>query len=185
MANQEQKRQMRWEILCILLLSLIFTGVAYVNYRPITGPEGALFIGKLEKVRNVSGVPGYLALTGFGDADNLRISRTEETLLLLDDPASLGKEYTIRAEKRDGSGRSNIPEIYYQVTSMKAKDGSFSFSWEDYAAIQAESLCWILPLAFGIVWVFGGFYLFIRYSEPPKRRYAQSNTRRRKYKRRK
>lgn len=180
MIKQKHDRQMHWEILYIFILSLLLTAVAYINYRPITGPTGALFIGTLEKVRSVAGAPGYLALRGFGDDDDLRLSRTSETLTLLDNPDALGKEYTIRAEKHVVT-RSNY-HVYYTVTSMEAADGSFAFTWEDYAAVQAAALWWELPLAFGVVWVIGGIYLFIQYAPPSKR---SRNPNKRKYKRRK
>lgn len=180
MTQQKPDRQLRQEVLCILVLSLLLTAVAYINYRPITGPTGALFIGKLEKVRSVAGAPGYLALRGFGDDDDLRLSRTAETLTLLDTPDALGKEYTIRAEKHVVT-RSNY-HVYYTVTSMEAADGSFAFTWEDYAAMQAAALWWELPLAFSVVWAIGGIYLYIQHTPPPKR-YRKPNHR--KYKRRK
>lgn len=182
MTKQKPDRQMRHEVLCILLLSLLLTAVAYINYRPVTGPTGALFIGKLDKVRSVAGAPGYLALRGFGDDDDLRLSRTAETLTLLDNPDALGKEYTIRAEKKNGNVRTSADDSYYQVTSMEATDGSFAFTWEDYAAVQSAALWWELPLAFGAVWVIGGIYLYIQHTPPPKR-YRKPNQR--KYKRRK
>ena len=154
------RRELCITLLAILGLSVGFTLVAYRSYRPITGPAGVPLSGELTRVQEVRSLPDYIVLHITGTDAPLHLDLTDKTRPLLEEPAMLGQSFTFRAERHFPA--KSVRNDYYVITEMTAADGSFAFTWEDRAAVQSAALRWELPLSFGLVWVCGGIYLWLR-----------------------
>ncbi|MBR3763697.1 MAG: hypothetical protein IKK57_03995 [Clostridia bacterium] len=154
------------ERLVLLVLNLVIAAfviaIAWVNNRPITGPVGEAFTITVQDVRK--GLEMHRIDAGM----NLpfRIWRDEETDRLLE-ADMVGRTFRVLAEKYNPAKGSD----YYRVIEMIALDGSFTYTWQDYAAGQAARLpgrmivlflFFVLYLAV-ICWG-TGFFRFSRFS---------------------
>ena len=142
-------------LLCVFLAVPVLA-VAWVNNRPIGGPMGKPYTITLHSIRK--GLEMHQI-----DADMehpFRIWRSDEVDQLLE-PEMQGRTFHVRAEIHRPSKRAP----YYRIIEMTAEDGSFTYTWEDYAASQSGRLpgrmiALVLILTFiiaVIIWGSGGF----------------------------
>lgn len=121
--------------LAILLLSVFLAALlmleAWFNNRPISGPYGEAFTITLQSIHE--GVSMHRINAGL--EHSFRIWRGEEADLLLQ-PDMQGRSFRVLAEKRYPSKSA----AYYRIIEMVTEDGTFAYTWEDYAAGQAERL---------------------------------------------
>lgn len=155
-----KKRVTPIERLGFLLLSgfiaVVILAVAWVNNRPITGPVGEPFTITMHDIRK--GLEMHRINAGMELP--FKIWRSDEVDQLLA-PEMQGRTFHVRAELH----RPSKGSPYYRIIEMTAEDGSFTYTWEDYAAGQAERLpgrmiLLLLILAFVIFvihWGSGGF----------------------------
>ena len=130
-----RRRTLQPDRLTPLLLSVFIAVailvVAWVNNRPISGPMGRPYTITLHAVSAGTEMHRIDA----GAAHPFRIWRSEEADLLLA-PEMQGRTFRVLAEECKPAKGSP----YYRVIEMIAEDGSFTYTWEDYAAGQAERL---------------------------------------------
>lgn len=142
-------------LLCVFLAVPVLA-VAWVNNRPISGPVGEPFTITMHSIRKGLEMHRIDA----GTELPFRIWRSDETDALLE-PDMQGRTFRVLAEKQ----RPAKGSPYYRIVEMIAEDGSFTYTWEDYAAGQAERLpgrMLLLLLIFALVilvihWGTGGF----------------------------
>ena len=143
-------------ILLSAFIAVVILTVAWVNNRPISGPMGKPYTITLHSIRK--GLEMHQI-----DADMehpFRIWRSDEVDQLLE-PEMQGRTFYVRAEIH----RPSKGAPYYRIIEMTAEDGSFTYTWEDYAASQAGRLPGrmiglVLILAFFIavfIWSTDGF----------------------------
>lgn len=118
-------------MLASLLLAALLLLATWASNRPISGPLGEPFTITLHAVSAGTEMHRIDA----GAAHPFRIWRSEETDLLLA-PEMHGRTFRVLAEECKPAKGSP----YYRVIEMIAEDGSFTYTWEDYAAGQAERL---------------------------------------------
>lgn len=118
-------------VLLTLLLAMPVLLMAWVNNRPITGPVGEPFTITVQAVRQ------GLETNSIDAGMDLRfhIWRDEETDRLLE-ADMVGRTFRVLAEKHNPAKGDD----YYRVVEMVSEDGSFTYTWEDYAASQAARL---------------------------------------------
>lgn len=130
-----KKRVTPTERLGFLLLSVfiavVILAVAWVNNRPISGPVGDPFTITMHDIRK--GLEMHRIDAGMELP--FKIWRSDEVDQLLE-PEMQGRTFHVRAEMR----RPSKGDRYYRIIEMTAEDGSFTYTWEDYAAGQAERL---------------------------------------------
>lgn len=118
-------------LLLSVFIAVVILAVAWVNNRPIGGPMGKPYTITLHSIRK--GLEMHQI-----DADMehpFRIWRSDEVNQLLE-PEMQGRTFHVRAELH----RPSKGAPYYRIIEMTAEDGSFTYTWEDYAAGQAERL---------------------------------------------
>lgn len=118
-------------LLLYLFLATLVMAAAWNNNRPISGPRGEAFTITVQSVRK--GLEMHYLHTG--TEPSFRIWRSEETDLLLE-PEMQGRTFRVFAELHKPAKGDD----YYCIIEMVAEDGSLTYTWEDYAASQAERL---------------------------------------------
>ena len=148
--------------LAILLVYLCFSALvmaaAWHNNRPITGPVGESFTITLQSINE--GVEMHSIDAGM--EDSFRIWKGEIADQLLQ-PEMQGRTFRVLAERR----KPAKSDAYYRIIEMTAEDGTFTYTWEDYAAGQAERLpgrmiVLALVLALAIFVIFCSTDIFFR-----------------------
>lgn len=118
-------------LLLSVFIAVVILVVAWVNNRPISGPMGKPYTITLHAIRK--GLEMHQI-----DADMehpFKIWRSDEVDRLLE-PEMQGRTFHVRAELL----RPSKGAPYYRIIEMTAEDGSFTYTWEDYAAGQAARL---------------------------------------------
>ena len=143
-------------LLCVFLAVPVLAA-AWVNNRPISGPVGEPFTITMHDIRK--GLEMHRINAGMELP--FKIWRSGEVDQLLA-PEMQGRTFHVRAEIH----RPSKGAPYYRIIEMTAEDGSFTYTWEDYAAGQAERLpgrMILLLLIFAFVifviyWSSGGLF---------------------------
>lgn len=144
-------------LLLLLFLSALLLLAAWINNRPISGPRGEAFTITLRSVRE--GISMHRLDAGLEHP--FRIWRGEEADRLLQ-PDMQGRSFRVLAERvRPSKGNA-----YYRVIEMIAEDGTFSYTWEDYAASQSGRLPWRL---LALTLLLAGFAAIILWSASSSR----------------
>lgn len=118
-------------LLLSVFIAVAILVVAWVNNHPISGPMGKPYTITLHAIRK--GLEMHQI-----DADMehpFKIWRSDEVDRLLE-PEMQARTFHVRAELL----RPSKGAPYYRIIEMTAEDGSFTYTWEDYAAGQAARL---------------------------------------------
>ena len=118
-------------LLLSVFIAVVILAAAWVNNRPISGPVGEPFTITIHSVSK--GLEMHRIDAGMEHP--FRIWRSDEVDQLLE-PEMQGRTFHVRAEIH----RPSKGAPYYRIIEMTAEDGSFTYTWEDYAASQAGRL---------------------------------------------
>ena len=118
-------------LLLSVFIAVVILAVAWVNNRPISGPTGEPFAITIHSIRE--GIEMHRIDAGL--EHDFRIWRGDKADLLLQ-PEMQGRSFRVLAEERHPSKS----DPYYRIIEIVAEDGSFAYTWEDYAAGQAARL---------------------------------------------
>lgn len=145
----------------VLLIALLLMSFTWLSNRP--DDPGAPFTGVLEAVE----VHNTTLTLDFGFEHDMEIDRSA-SVLALTAPEALGRSYTGRYTYTGREGSRGKNGGYHQhVTELTADDGSFAFTWEEYAALHTRSALVSAALTGLAALAVGGVHLFALHRKPP------------------
>lgn len=118
-------------VFLMVIIAAVLLAATWVNNRPISGPTGESFTITMHSIRE--GIEMHRIDAGL--EHDFRIWRGDKADQLLQ-PEMQGRSFRVLAEERHPSKS----DPYYRIIEIVAEDGSFAYTWEDYAAGQAARL---------------------------------------------
>ena len=118
-------------VFLMVIIAAVLLAATWVNNRPISGPTGESFTITMHSIRE--GIEMHRIDAGL--EHDFRIWRGDKADRLLQ-PKMQGRSFRVLAEER----RPSKSDPYYRIIEIVAEDGSFAYTWEDYAAGQAARL---------------------------------------------